>query len=184
VLGSDLCFRGGLEEARETIVVARAHLEGGAWVPLPASRCTCTSFGLRQVDEVQAETSTRVLRDGTHGPPLCFCPAPKVEDHRAADAEHFVRSPQQAAFKDVSLALSVGFTPPPSEEWNHPLVGCEPDSLVLVRNHSSEGCLADAGQADSQVQCGRFGHLGKPDTITDQLVATGASDAPEFKNPR
>ena len=92
-------------------MVAWAHLEGGARVPLPASRCAGTSFRLRQVDEVQAETSARMFRDGTYGPPLCFCPAPEVEDNGATDAEHLVRGPQQAAFKDVSLAVSAGFTP-------------------------------------------------------------------------
>jgi hypothetical protein len=59
-------------------VVARGHLEGGARVPLPASRCARASFRLRQVDEVQAETSARMFRDGTYGPALCLCPAPKL----------------------------------------------------------------------------------------------------------
>jgi hypothetical protein len=45
---------------------------------------------LRKVDEVQAETSAGVLCDGTHCPALRFCPTPKVEDHGAADAEHFM----------------------------------------------------------------------------------------------
>jgi hypothetical protein len=110
-----------------------------------------------------------------YGPPLCFCPAPKVEDYRGADAEHFVRGPQQAAFKDVSLAVSVGFTPSRSEERNHPLVGGEPDCLVLVRDLPSQGRLAHARQADSQVQCGRFGHQGKPDTVAHQGHAHGMS---------
>jgi len=104
VFGSDLCFCGGLEDAPETIVVARGHLEGGARVPLPASRCTRASFRLRQVDEVQAEPSASMFRDGTYGPALCLCPAPKVEDHRATDAKHLVRGPQQATFENVSLA--------------------------------------------------------------------------------
>ena len=64
-----------------------------------------------------------MFRDGTYGPALCLCPAPEVEDHRATDAKHLVRGPQQATFKDVSLADGVGFTPRRSEERNHPLVG-------------------------------------------------------------
>jgi hypothetical protein len=123
VFGSDLFFRGGLEEAQETIVVAWADVEGGARVTLPSSRGARTSIRLGQVDEVQAKTTVRVLRDGTYGPPLCFCPAPKVEDHRATDTERLVRGPQQATFKGISLADSVGFTPRRSEEGNHPLVG-------------------------------------------------------------
>ena len=123
VFGSDLCFRGGLEDAPETIVVARGHLEGDAWVPLPASRCASPSFRLGQIDEVQAEASARMLRDGTYGPALFLCPAPEVEDYRATDAEHLVRGSQQAAFEDVSLAIGLGFTPGGSEEGNHPLVG-------------------------------------------------------------
>jgi hypothetical protein len=90
VFGSDLCPRGGLEDAPETIVVARGHLEGGARAPLPASRCARASFRLGQMDEVQAEASARMFRDGTYGPALCLCPAPEVEDHRATDAKHLV----------------------------------------------------------------------------------------------
>src|SRR5215204_6085193 len=123
VLGSHLCFRGCLEHAQKTIVVAWAYLERGGRGPLPASRCARTSFRFRQVDEVQAETPTRVFRDGTNGPSLCFWPAPEIEDHGATHVKHFVRGPQQATFEDVSLAGSVGFTPRRSEEGNHPLVG-------------------------------------------------------------
>lgn len=80
VFGFDLCFRRGLEHAPETNVVARGHLEGVARVPLPACRCARASFHLGQIDEVQAETSARMCRDGTCGPTLCLCPAPEVED--------------------------------------------------------------------------------------------------------
>jgi hypothetical protein len=70
--GSDLFFRGGLEDAKETIVVARGHLEVRARVPFPASRCACTSFRLGEIDEVQAEAPARMFRDGTYGPALCL----------------------------------------------------------------------------------------------------------------
>ena len=80
------------------------------------------SFRVRQVDEVQAETSARMFRDGTYGPALCLCPSTRSEDHRATDAKRLVRGPQQATFEDVSLA-GVGFTRRRSEEGNHPLVG-------------------------------------------------------------
>jgi hypothetical protein len=61
---------------RKRFVVDRGHLEGGARVPLPASRCARASFRLGQMDEVQAEASARMFRDGTYRRALCLCPAP------------------------------------------------------------------------------------------------------------
>ena len=79
--GGDLCFRGDLEHAHETIVVTRAQLEGSDRVSFPASRCARASLRLGQIDEVQAETSARVFRHATYGPSLSFCPTAEVEDH-------------------------------------------------------------------------------------------------------
>ncbi len=71
MLGSDLRFRGNLEDGSGTIVVDRGHLEVGARVPFPSSRCARASFRLGQIDEVQAESSPRMFRNGTYGPALC-----------------------------------------------------------------------------------------------------------------
>jgi hypothetical protein len=115
VFASDLCFRGAWKTPRKR-----------SWSPgviskvapgSPSQRAVArASFRLGQIDEVQAETSARLFRDGTYGPALCLCPASEVEDHRPTDAKHLVRGPQQAAFEDVSLAVGVGFTPHRSEE--------------------------------------------------------------------
>jgi hypothetical protein len=40
--------------------------------------------------------------------PFRFCPAPKVEDHRATDTEHFMRGPQQAASRTSRLPPKSG----------------------------------------------------------------------------
>jgi hypothetical protein len=62
-----------------------------------------------RADRRSAGGNVRPHAPRRHVPPaLCLCPAPEVEDHRATDAKHLVRGPQQAAFEDVSLAVGVG----------------------------------------------------------------------------
>ena len=68
VFGSDFGFRGGLEAAPETIVVAGRHREAGRRIPFRASRRAGASFRLGQIEEVQTETPARMLRDGPYGP--------------------------------------------------------------------------------------------------------------------
>ena len=77
-------LRGGLEDAcGNDLVVARSHLESGARVPLPASRCARASFRLRQSTKCRRKRPPACSATARTGPALCFRPAPEVEDHEA-----------------------------------------------------------------------------------------------------